>query len=54
MFTKAMGEMLLGEASARAGLKSAIIRPSIVEGALREPLAGWMEGIRMMVRRMLY
>lgn len=32
----------------QANIPTAIIRPSIVEGAAREPLSGWMEGIRMM------
>lgn len=46
VFTKAMGEMLLSKASAE--LPIVILRPSIIEGALRQPLLGWMEGIRMM------
>eukprot|EP00854_Cymbomonas_tetramitiformis_P003210 gene3210-4056_t len=45
VFTKAMGEMLVGEQ--RGSLPVAVVRPSIVESALREPVPGWIEGIRM-------
>ena len=45
VFTKAMGEQLL--MAERGDLPLVIIRPSIVEGALREPFPGWIEGIRM-------
>ncbi|GJP51989.1 hypothetical protein CLOM_g11113 [Closterium sp. NIES-68] len=45
VFTKAMGEMVLTRA--RTHLPLAIVRPSIVESCLREPMAGWMEGMRM-------
>ena len=41
MFTKAMGEMLVG--SERGAVPVAICRPSIVESAMEEPLSGWME-----------
>lgn len=44
VFTKAMGEMLVGEL--REELPVAIVRPSIVESSISEPLQGWMEGIR--------
>eukprot|EP00793_Prasinoderma_coloniale_P003374 PRCOL_00006610-RA len=47
VFTKAMGEMLLGEGARAHGVPLAICRPSIVESALREPHPGWVEGIRM-------
>nr|BAD31294.1 putative fatty acyl coA reductase [Oryza sativa Japonica Group]BAD31814.1 putative fatty acyl coA reductase [Oryza sativa Japonica Group] len=44
VFTKAMGEMLLGHL--RGDLPVVIIRPSIITSILKEPLPGWMEGIR--------
>ncbi|XP_066340749.1 probable fatty acyl-CoA reductase 4 [Miscanthus floridulus] len=44
VFTKAMGEMLLGHL--RGDLPVVIIRPSIITSILNEPLPGWMEGIR--------
>ncbi|PUZ50621.1 hypothetical protein GQ55_6G072100 [Panicum hallii var. hallii] len=44
VFTKAMGEMLLGHL--RGDLPIVIIRPSIITSILNEPLPGWMEGIR--------
>ena len=57
VFTKAMGEMLLGHgvaqlhrSAAQEGRQSrmrlAIVRPSIVESAMAEPFPGWMEGMR--------
>jgi len=53
VLTKAMGEMLVSEACSAALLETgrvlpcAVVRPSIVESALREPAPGWVEGIRM-------
>ncbi|XP_006659273.1 putative fatty acyl-CoA reductase 7 [Oryza brachyantha] len=44
VFTKAMGEMLLGHL--RGHLPVVIIRPSIITSILKEPLPGWTEGIR--------
>jgi len=44
VFTKAMGEMLLGHL--RGDLPVVIVRPSIITSILNEPLPGWMEGIR--------
>ncbi|OEL31192.1 Fatty acyl-CoA reductase 1 [Dichanthelium oligosanthes] len=44
VFTKAMGEMLLGHL--RGDIPVVIIRPSIITSILNEPLPGWMEGIR--------
>ncbi|KAL6649097.1 hypothetical protein ACP70R_013321 [Stipagrostis hirtigluma subsp. patula] len=44
VFTKAMGEMLLG--NLRGNLPVVIVRPSIITSILKEPLPGWMEGIR--------
>ncbi|CAI5465740.1 unnamed protein product [Closterium sp. Yama58-4] len=45
VFTKAMGEMVLTRG--HKDLPLAIVRPSIVESCLNEPMAGWMEGMRM-------
>ena len=45
VFTKAMGEMLVSRE--RGDMPVAIMRPSIVESAWREPVRGWIEGIRM-------
>lgn len=39
-FTKSLGEQLI----ARSGVRHAIVRPSIVESALRYPFPGWNEG----------
>ncbi|VAI69884.1 unnamed protein product [Triticum turgidum subsp. durum] len=44
VFTKAMGEMLLGHL--RGDLPVVVIRPSIITSILKEPLPGWMEGVR--------
>uniref|UniRef100_A0ACD5VZJ7 Uncharacterized protein n=1 Tax=Avena sativa TaxID=4498 RepID=A0ACD5VZJ7_AVESA len=44
VFTKAMGEMVLGHLGCK--LPVVIVRPSIITSLLKEPLPGWMEGIR--------
>ncbi|CAL5072813.1 unnamed protein product [Urochloa decumbens] len=44
VFTKAMGEMLLG--STRGDLPVVIVRPSIVTSTFEEPFPGWIEGTR--------
>ncbi|CAL5062862.1 unnamed protein product [Urochloa decumbens] len=44
VFTKAMGEMLLG--SMRGDLPVVIVRPSIVTSTFEEPFPGWIEGTR--------
>ncbi|KAK3123031.1 hypothetical protein QOZ80_8AG0622710 [Eleusine coracana subsp. coracana] len=44
VFTKAMGEMLLGHL--RGELPVVIFRPSIITSILKEPLPGWTEGVR--------
>jgi alcohol-forming fatty acyl-CoA reductase len=41
--TKAIGEMLL----LRESSKTTIVRPSIVESALRQPQPGWLEGFKV-------
>lgn len=47
VFTKAMGEMLVSRGAAEHNIPCCIVRPSIVESALKEPHPGWVEGIRM-------
>ncbi|KAI9195535.1 hypothetical protein LWI28_015841 [Acer negundo] len=44
VFTKAMGEMLLG--SNKENLPLVIIRPTIISSIYKEPLPGWIEGLR--------
>ncbi len=44
-FTKALGERSLCET--RDGVPVAIVRPSIIESALAEPVPGWIRGFRM-------
>ena len=44
-FTKALGERSLVET--RDGVPVAIVRPSIIESALAEPVPGWIRGFRM-------
>ncbi|KAI3774583.1 hypothetical protein L1987_49142 [Smallanthus sonchifolius] len=44
VFTKAMGEMLLGELRMDAPL--VILRPTIISSTYKEPFPGWIEGIR--------
>ena len=42
-FTKAITEQLINEE--RGDLPIAIVRPSIVAGALEEPMAGWVDNL---------
>ncbi|KAE8798403.1 fatty acyl-CoA reductase 1-like [Hordeum vulgare] len=44
VFTKAMGEMMLGHM--RGDFPLVIIRPSIITSTLKDPFPGYMEGIR--------
>ncbi|KAM7528102.1 hypothetical protein LguiB_031512 [Lonicera macranthoides] len=44
VFTKAMGEMLLGDLNKNMPL--AILRPTIITSTYKEPFPGWVEGIR--------
>ncbi|CAH9138118.1 unnamed protein product [Cuscuta epithymum] len=44
VFTKAMGEMLLGEL--RDNVPLVIIRPTIITSTYKEPFPGWVEGVR--------
>jgi fatty acyl-CoA reductase len=39
-----MGEMLLGQL--KGDFPVVILRPSMITSILKEPLPGWMEGIR--------
>lgn len=47
VFTKAMGEMLLRREVEAQGVPCCVVRPSIVESTWREPMPGWIEGLRM-------
>ncbi|URE35171.1 Male sterility protein [Musa troglodytarum] len=44
VFTKAMGEMLLGHS--RGDLPMVILRPTIITSVQSDPLPGWIEGTR--------
>lgn len=44
-YTKAMGERLV--VRERGDVPVAIVRPSIIESSLREPVPGWIDGYRM-------
>jgi alcohol-forming fatty acyl-CoA reductase len=46
-FTKALGERATEEIAREAGLPLSIVRPAIVESALRWPYPGWIEGFKM-------
>ncbi|KAF2600729.1 hypothetical protein F2Q68_00007668 [Brassica cretica] len=44
VFTKAMGEMLMGKC--RENLPLVIVRPTMITSTLAEPFPGWIEGLR--------
>lgn len=44
VFTKAMGEMLLGYL--KDNVNVVILRPAIVTSTYKEPFPGWVEGVR--------
>ena len=46
-FTKALGERVVEHYAATAGLPASILRPSIIESAVRDPAPGWIEGFKM-------
>ncbi|HUA94319.1 MAG TPA: HAD-IB family phosphatase, partial [Acidimicrobiales bacterium] len=46
-FTKALGERALLEVVGEHHLPLSIVRPSIIESALAEPVPGWIRGFRM-------
>ncbi|XP_030522446.1 fatty acyl-CoA reductase 3-like [Rhodamnia argentea] len=44
VFTKAMGEMLVGQL--KENLPLVILRPTIITSTFKEPFPGWVEGVR--------
>ncbi|KAG8484832.1 hypothetical protein CXB51_021721 [Gossypium anomalum] len=44
VFTKALGEMLVGEF--KANMATIILRPTIITSTFKEPFPGWAEGVR--------
>ncbi|KAL9266537.1 Alcohol-forming fatty acyl-CoA reductase-like protein [Drosera capensis] len=46
VFTKSMGEMLIGQL--KGNLPVVILRPTIITSTYKEPIPGWIEGLRMM------
>ncbi|KAG6414765.1 hypothetical protein SASPL_122139 [Salvia splendens] len=49
VFTKAMGEMLLGQLKENENIPIVIIRPTIVTSTYKEPFPGWVEGVSLAV-----
>ncbi|CAI0402455.1 unnamed protein product [Linum tenue] len=47
-FTKAMGEMMLGDYRKDIKVPIVVLRPSIIEGSYAHPFPGWIEGNRML------
>ncbi|MGH3935458.1 MAG: HAD-IB family hydrolase [Pseudonocardiaceae bacterium] len=45
--TKALGERVAEQLWARAGRPLSVVRPAIVESALRHPYPGWIDGFKM-------
>jgi HAD superfamily hydrolase (TIGR01490 family) len=46
-YTKALGERALLETVAANGVPLTIVRPSIIESSMQEPVPGWIRGFRM-------
>jgi len=46
-FTKAMGERAAEELWAGAGHRLSVVRPTIIESALRHPYPGWIDGFKV-------
>ncbi|VAI94177.1 unnamed protein product [Triticum turgidum subsp. durum] len=46
VFTKSMGEMMLGQMMREGNVPFVIIRPSIITSVQNDPLPGWIEGAR--------
>jgi alcohol-forming fatty acyl-CoA reductase len=46
VFTKAMGEMLLGQLLRGDDMPVVVVRPSIITSVMADPLPGWMQGTR--------
>ncbi len=44
-YTKALGEQVV--VRARGDIPIAIVRPSVIESSLSEPIPGWLDGLRM-------
>lgn len=44
VFTKAMGEMLVGQL--KGNLSVVTVRPTIITSTFEEPFPGWAEGVR--------
>ena len=44
-YTKALGEQVV--LRARGDMPTAILRPSVIESSLSEPIPGWLDGLRM-------
>jgi alcohol-forming fatty acyl-CoA reductase len=45
--TKALAERAAEEQAAESGLALSVVRPSIIESALRHPYPGWIDGFKM-------
>jgi fatty acyl-CoA reductase len=46
VFTKSMGEMMLGQMMQGGEVPVVIVRPSIITSVQNDPLPGWIEGTR--------
>jgi len=46
-FTKALGERVAEQKWAGAGHRLSVVRPSIIESALRHPFPGWIDGYKV-------
>ncbi|CAN0916731.1 Fatty acyl-CoA reductase 3 [Linum grandiflorum] len=46
VFTKAMGEMMVGDIMKKNNMSLVILRPTIVTSTFKQPFPGWVEGIR--------
>jgi alcohol-forming fatty acyl-CoA reductase len=46
-FTKALGERVAEQLWAETGHRLSIVRPAVVESALRHPYPGWLDGFKM-------
>jgi fatty acyl-CoA reductase len=46
VFTKSMGEMMLGQMMRGGEVPVVIVRPSIITSVQNDPLPGWIEGTR--------
>ena len=44
-YTKAMGEQMVMQT--RGSMPTVILRPSVIESSLAEPIPGWLDGLRM-------